>query len=187
MAVTKSDVAESARVAVLRWDGEYTLVSRERLATGSWLFTLDGKLTDVPTRYSVQLGHAVHLDVPDTYGLEAIMDRFYWRFMNHSCEPNAAVRHRDVFALRPIGPREEITFDYHTTEYELAEPFDCRCGSDRCVGRVRGFRFLSAEQRERLRPSLAEHLRSLLDDERARLAGADPQRRISEGRYVADH
>jgi hypothetical protein len=163
MAVPKSSVVESARVAVLRSHGEYTLVSRERLAQGGWLFTLDGEVTEVPTRYSVQLDHATHLDLPDTYGLEEIMDRFYWRFMNHSCEPNAVIRGRDVFALRDIGPREEITFDYNTTEYELAEPFDCRCGGEGCVGRVRGFRFLPARERERLRPWLATHLRSLLD------------------------
>ncbi|GDY28994.1 SET domain-containing protein-lysine N-methyltransferase [Gandjariella thermophila] len=179
MAVTNSGVAESVRVAVLRSGGEYTLVTRAGLAEGSWLFTLDGELTDAPTRYSVQLGPALHLDLPDTYGLEEIMDRFYWRFMNHSCEPNAMIRGRDVFALRTAEPGEEITFDYHTTEYELAEPFDCRCGSARCVGRVRGFRFLSTAQRERIRPWLADHLRALLDHEPAATA-------LGEGRHVAD-
>ncbi len=92
------------------------------------------------------------------------MDRFYWRFTNHSCEPNSLLRGGEFFALRPIKPWQEITFNYNTTEYELAEPFDCRCGSDRCAGRIRGFRFLSRLEQDRLRPWLADHLLSFLGD-----------------------
>jgi hypothetical protein len=154
---------ESSRVAVLRADGEYKLVSREAVATGGILFLIDGEPTDTPTRYSVQVGHALHLDLPNRYGPEEIMDRFYWRFMNHCCEPNAMIRGRELVALRPIEPWEDITFHYNSTEYELAEPFDCRCGSDRCEGKIQGFGTLSETDRERLRPWLADHLLALLD------------------------
>jgi hypothetical protein len=169
---------ETARVAVLRSGGEYTLVSAENLAGGAALFVLDGVLTGVPTRYSVQLGRAIHLDLPDSYGIEEIMDRFYWRFMNHSCAPNAMIRGREVFALRPIEPLQEITFNYNTTEYDLADPFDCRCGSPRCAGRIRGFRWLGPAERQRLRPWLADHLRLPLAGEPAYCVPVD---RLADG------
>jgi len=50
-----------------------------------------------------------------------------------------------------------------TTEYDMAEPFACHCGSPRCFGTIRGFKHLTEDERERLRPFLAPHLASLLD------------------------
>jgi hypothetical protein len=180
MAEKNGCTGDSSRVAVMRCGGEYTLVSRDLVPSGTWLFTIDGVLTDTPTRYSVQVGRSVHLDLPESYGHEEIMDRFFWRFMNHSCEPNAVIRGREVFALRAIDPREEITFDYNTTEYALAEPFDCRCGSDRCAGLVQGFGSMPRAEQERLRPLLAEHLLALLEGEA--LASST----TAEGHHVVD-
>jgi hypothetical protein len=79
--------------------------------------------------------------------------------MNHDCDPTTAIRDRDVVALRDIAPGDGITFDYNTTEYELAEPFKCRCGSTQCVGMVRGARHLTPEQRARLAAWLPAYLR----------------------------
>ncbi|HEY2762526.1 MAG TPA: SET domain-containing protein-lysine N-methyltransferase [Pseudonocardiaceae bacterium] len=158
---TDGCAVESRPVAVIRFEGEYRLFAREPVPSGTSLFKVDGVLTDVPTRYSVQVGRSVHLDVSASCTSEEIMDRFYWRFTNHSCEPNSMLRGREFLALTPIEPWQEITFNYNTTEYELAEPFDCRCGSIRCVGRVEGFRSLRTSERERLRPWLADHLLSL--------------------------
>lgn len=163
MITEMSRTAGSTRAAVVRSSREYSLVVAEPVDAGAHLFAIDGELTDHPSRYSVQVGHALHVDLPESYGLELVLDRFFWRFMNHSCEPTAAVRGREVFSLRPLQAWQEITFHYNTTEYELAEPFDCRCGSSRCEGRIRGFRFLSRPDRERLRPWLSAHLLAILD------------------------
>jgi hypothetical protein len=163
LGVVKDHLGAVNRFGVVRSRHEYRLVSGEFVSVGAHLFTIDGVLTDAPTRYSLQVGPAVHIDLPDGYPPEELMDRFYWRYMNHSCEPNAFIRDRDVFALRRIEPWDEITFHYNTTEYELSEPFDCRCASPRCDGQIRGFRFLSGADRERLRPWLARHLLSILN------------------------
>ena len=51
-------------------------------------------------------------------------------YINHSCDPNAALRGKnELFAFRTISPGEEITFDYSTT---VDETFLCRCGSKKC-------------------------------------------------------
>lgn len=159
-------------VAVVRSDGEYRIVARTFFPVGSRLFGINGELTSTPTRYSVQVGSDTHIDLPGEYTPEEIMDRFYWRFTNHSCEPNVRLDGRDFYALRAIEPWEEITFHYSTTEYEMAEPFDCYCGTASCEGRISGFRFLSAESRERLRPLLADHLQWPMDESVTVPAGA---------------
>ncbi|GAA1823973.1 SET domain-containing protein-lysine N-methyltransferase [Planosporangium flavigriseum] len=154
---------ESTGVGVVRSAGEYRLIATRGVDKGTHLFDIEGELADAPSRYTVQVGLGLHVDLPHRFGVEDVLDRFFWRFMNHSCEPSAVIRGRQVFALGPISPWQEITFHYNSTEYEMAEPFDCRCGSSRCAGQIRGFRFLDRSARERLRPWLADHLLSILD------------------------
>jgi SET domain-containing protein len=155
--------AELTRAAVIRTAGEYRLVTTEPVAANMYLFSLDGEVSGTPTRYTVQIDESRHIDLPDECRIEEVLDRFFWRFMNHSCEPNTMIRGRDVISLVPIEPWQEITFHYGSTEYEMAEPFECRCGNRRCEGLIRGFRYLSQASRERLRPLLATHLLSILD------------------------
>lgn len=48
-----------------------------------------------------------------------------------------------------IQPNQLLTIDYNAMEIDMSCPFDCRCGSDNCRGRVSGFANLPpATQRE---------------------------------------
>ena len=62
-------------------------------------------------------------------------------------------------SLRDILEGEEITFDYNSTEYDLSRPFRCLCGAERCLGYIRGYRYLTANDRESRLSILADHLR----------------------------
>lgn len=70
-------------------------------------------------------------------------------FVNHSCSPNSGFRVYNrkayLFALWPIAPDEEVTFDYSTSMAEDHWEMDCQCGSPSCRGRVRDFKYLPAE------------------------------------------
>lgn len=53
--------------------------------------------------------------------------------INHHCEPNAAFGpRRQLLALRPIEPHEEVTIDYSTTEADSAWAMRCSCGAAGC-------------------------------------------------------
>lgn len=130
---------------------------------GELLFPVEGRRTRTPSKYSVQIDTEWHLDPGVGPGIHEAMDAQFWRFMNHSCDPNVLLREQRVVGLRAILPGEDLTFDYHTTEYELAEPFGCRCGSVQCLGVIRGFRYLSPVARERLRHHLPRYLLRYLD------------------------
>jgi hypothetical protein len=156
-------VAELTRTAVIRTAGEYKLVAVEPVDENMHLFRLEGELTSTPTRYTVQIDDSTHIDLPGECRFEDVLDRLFWRFMNHSCEPNTVIRGRDVISLKRIEPWQEINFHYATTEYSMAEPFECRCGSSRCEGVIRGFQYLSVAGREQLRPLLSPYLLSILD------------------------
>ncbi|MEV5715004.1 SET domain-containing protein-lysine N-methyltransferase [Amycolatopsis mediterranei] len=167
-----TDIIEARRAAVVRSDGEYRLVTNQAVPAGALLFTLDGELTATPTRYTVQLDERRHVDLPAGCPLEEVLDRYYWRFMNHACEPAAAIRGRSVVSLRAIPAWSEITFHYASTEYDMAEPFPCECGGRRCDGVIQGFRYLTARRREDLRPLLSPYLLAVLDGRTAEPVGA---------------
>ena len=157
--------AAGPSVAVARVGGEFKLLAIRPFAAGEAIFEAEGDLTRTPTRHSIQVGEDRHLDLLRPRSLEELLDRYAWRYLNHSCEPNGAFRGLTLVALRAIAAGEELTFHYATTEYDMAEPFACRCGSPRCLGRIQGFKHLTPAQRRRLAPLLADHLHRLLDQE----------------------
>jgi hypothetical protein len=60
--------------------------------------------------------------------------------MNHSCSPTTFVNlaKKQIIAERDIAPGEEITFFYPSTEWSMVRPFQCKCGSPDCIGKVSG-------------------------------------------------
>lgn len=87
-------------------------------------------------------------------------------YMNHSCEPSARLDFEtlEVFALRPIGAGELVTFNYLTSEWDMVEPFACECGSTRCIRTIRGFRHLDEGQRRALLLLASPYLRGRVED-----------------------
>jgi len=149
-------------VRVVEALGELRLVATAPIPAGERILRIDGELAGRPSRYSIQVGEELHVEVPATAAPDAVPGLYPWRFLNHSCAPNAVVRERALLALRPIDAGEEITFDYNATEWELTAPFTCRCGA--CGGaRIAGLRHLPPDARARVLPNLAPHLRRRLD------------------------
>ncbi len=157
----------STTVAILRNGGFHRLVTVRPVTEGEQLFHIEGRPGRQPDRYSVQVGEDIHLNPFDAPDADDQTRRAPWQFMNHACEPSARLQGTDVFALRDLSAGEEVTFNYLTTEYQMAEPFSCHCGSPRCLGRIGGFKLLPEVERERLRPWLAPHLARLLAREAA--------------------
>lgn len=146
-------------VGVLVEQSERRLVSTQAIASGTILFRIEGFETRTPTKYSLQVGRDVHLDQRGARDATDRVRRFYWRYMNHACEPTTRIVNRQVVALRDIAALEAVSFDYNTTEYDLAEPFGCNCGAQWCVGTVRGARHLTPSQRERVGHLLPDYLK----------------------------
>jgi hypothetical protein len=116
----------------VRFTGDsHCVVAARPAAAGDPLLQLVGTLRDVPSRHSVQVGPGEHLVAAEGAGGPV------WQYLNHSCAPNAVLAGRALTAAASIAAGDEVTFDYETTEDELAVPFRCRCGH--CPGRtIRG-------------------------------------------------
>ena len=73
------------------------------------------------------------------------IEEFYLAHLNHSCDPNVIVdtAKLELRAIRDIGRGEDLTFFYPSTEWQMAKPFQCLCGTTRCIGTVSGAKNLA--------------------------------------------
>lgn len=63
-------------------------------------------------------------------------------YMNHSCDPNV-ILDTQKFEVRvaegkSLKQGDDVTFFYPSTEWNMQQPFDCSCGTKRCLGKVAG-------------------------------------------------
>ncbi len=149
-------LAGPCRVSVRRLGDHYLVVATMDVAVGEVLLVVTGISTDRPSRETIQVGPHEHLEPP-----RSDPDHHPWRYLNHSCAPNARLDGRLLRATQPIACQQEITFDYNTNEFDMASPFPCTCGTAACLGLIRGYRHLTSAQRFRLGEGIAEHLRTL--------------------------
>ncbi|MBL8750915.1 MAG: SET domain-containing protein-lysine N-methyltransferase [Planctomycetes bacterium] len=152
--------AVGLQVRVERRAGCLTTVAAAGFAAGTEVLFVDGDVVDRPDRYSVQIGMGEHVTAGRIGETDGSSGRHLWRFLNHSCRPNAQLRGRTLVASRDIAVGEDVTFDYEANEYEMAEPFFCSCGVPECRGWIRGWRFLSSAQRAVIASRAAPWLRA---------------------------
>lgn len=150
---------DSDLVGILVKDHHRRLVALRGIARGTRLFRITGREITTPTRYSVQVSATLHLDQDCARDEFELVQKYFWRYLDHACEPTTRISDREVIAVRRIAAGEGVTFHYCTTEYDMASPFDCHCGSPRCMGVIRGARDLSPAERRRLAKWMPDYLR----------------------------
>ena len=71
----------------------------------------------------------------------------FLQYINHSCTPNVFFNttSMELVCLQPIQPGDEFTFFYPSTEWEMAQPFVCNCGTAACIQLINGASHLSVE------------------------------------------
>lgn len=94
-------------------------------------------ILEKPTYLTIQIDINKHITLqPD-----------YLQYVNHSCKPNVFFNTTtfQFTALRDIDIDEELTFFYPSTEWDMAQAFQCHCGNDNCLQIIRGAKYLSAD------------------------------------------
>ena len=83
-----------------------------------------------PSYLTVQVGDDQHI----------MLQPEHLQYINHSCDPNVFFDTSllQIVALKVIEAGDEMTFFYPSTEWEMAQPFQCTCGTKACLGQVRG-------------------------------------------------
>lgn len=112
-------------IGVVKKNGNFRTIAAKKFVKGDVLLKVTGEETVVRDRYTIQLRKDSHI----------IPNQFSGKYVNHSCLPNTMINaNREFIALKEVKQGEELTFDYKSTEDELAEKFECNCGNPNCRG-----------------------------------------------------
>lgn len=159
----RNDAPPESAVEVRDTNGFKGVFATRHISADAIIFTLRGTFSTYPSKYTIQIGWHRHLNFPANRKDNDDID-YCWQYLNHSCEPNGYMDTTELTfrARRDIQAGEEVSFNYLTTESEMAVPFECICGSAYCFGSIRGWNFLTAEQADRLVQDFGEdHLVTL--------------------------
>lgn len=90
-----------------------------------------------PSYLTVQVGIDQHI----------LLQPEHLQYINHSCDPNVFFDtfSMEIIALKDINVGDELNFFYPSTEWDMAQPFACRCGTSRCLGEIKGAAHISLE------------------------------------------
>ncbi|KAG2201976.1 uncharacterized protein EV154DRAFT_494336 [Mucor mucedo] len=127
------------------------LCAERAFSKGSVIAPLEG-LTPNAKRYStVQISETKHIELNSDLV-----------FMNHSCDPSTLmdVDRMVVTATRDIAAGDELTFFYPSTEWDMAQPFSCWCGSSKCIETVQGAQYLSTDTLNQFK--LSNHIQNFI-------------------------
>lgn len=96
-----------------------------------------GTIAKEPTYLTVQVDVGKHITLQPEF----------LQYINHSCDPNVFfdTTQMKVIALKEIAANDELTFFYPSTEWKMTQPFHCYCGSQHCLGKIKGAAFLPEE------------------------------------------
>ena len=137
------------------------LFARVPIIIGQTIFYFTGRRGD-DTHTNV-----LSLEIDKNLFIES--DLKYDDFLNHSCDPNCYIDFSDVSlkVLKPIQRGQELTYIYNTSEWDLinsATPsfFKCDCNTKNCIGIIRGFRYLTEQQRKEIKNLVSPAIRKRL-------------------------
>ncbi|MEO7768613.1 MAG: SET domain-containing protein-lysine N-methyltransferase [Ferruginibacter sp.] len=79
---------------------------------------------------TVQTGINQHITLAPTF----------LQYINHGCDPNIFfdTTAMQLFCIKSIRSGDELRFFYPSTEWKMAQPFVCNCGSIHCLQLVSG-------------------------------------------------
>ncbi len=87
------------------------LFALQKFKPGDVVHTLHGAVSTTPSSESIHIGSGLH--ITDDYG----------KYVNHSFAPTVCVKRHSLVAIKYIVPGDEITFNYNSTEENMAAPF----------------------------------------------------------------
>lgn len=115
------------------------------------------QILDTPNYLTVQTGDHSHITLKPEF----------LQYINHSCSPNVFfdTSAMQLVALKEIQPGDELLFFYPSTEWDMAQPFDCFCGTSQCLHRIKGAAHLTDDEVMRYR--LTQFIQSKINNRTA--------------------
>ncbi len=159
--IVAAELVEKPMLALDKGPDGWSLVVREPIGEATVVFDITGEHFTSPSKYSIQVGENLHLGGDEVHAVD---------FTDHSCHPNCRLdvqgNQVHLVSVRRIDAGEKLTFNYLTTEWDMAEPFECKCAAEGCFKHIAGFRYLSVSQRIELYQLLTPFLKGKVNKTR---------------------
>ena len=140
------------------------LFAKTIIKKGTIIFHFDGKIGDDAHT------NPESLQIDEDKFLESTLK--FDDFLNHSCEPNCYIDWQtlNLVALKDIQKGAELTYNYCTSDWDDVNliqdcSFKCKCGSKNCMGKMRGFRYLSYKERKKIQKFISPFLKKKFEQE----------------------
>jgi len=127
-----------ARVILNEVSGQKSLIATKKFKPGELISLFHaGTTSSRPTYLTVQVGDKKHITLQPEF----------LQYINHSCDPNAFFNTTtmELTCLKAMKPGDEFSFFYPSTEWNMAQPFDCYCGSPKCLHTISGASHIAPE------------------------------------------
>ncbi|MBC7531113.1 MAG: SET domain-containing protein, partial [Oligoflexus sp.] len=113
--VTHKSVDLPPGLLVVNKNQELGVYATQSFLTGDRVVTFEAIFVEKATKYTIQVDERRHLLTEGNIGA----------FLNHSCYPNARFMAEtwEMVTVKPIKIDEEVTFNYLSSEWEMASPF----------------------------------------------------------------
>src|SRR5207249_640197 len=84
------------------------------------------------------LSSPTYLTVQKDDGVHIVLSPSFLQYVNHSCWPNSFFDTSKMqwVALKDINEGDEFNFFYPSTEWQMAQSFQCHCGAQNCLGTI---------------------------------------------------
>lgn len=118
--------------------GEKSLHASSFFDEGDVICAFEAKaILDTASYLTVQTGENRHI----------LLHPEFLQYINHSCRPNVFfdTSSMQLIAISAIQPGDELLFFYPSTEWDMAQPFDCFCGTPQCLHKIQGAAYLDDE------------------------------------------
>ncbi|MDQ3099658.1 MAG: SET domain-containing protein-lysine N-methyltransferase [bacterium] len=145
-------------------NSELGIYAKKNFKKDEHIFTVEGIISTIRTKYSLQVDSDTHIEPIDEVG------NFLWgHYLNHSCDGNVHVKpdkksnHIKIYARRDICSGEEIALDYAVMESEVTAGIVCLCDAICCRGKIVGFKDLPLDNKRELLDEgiVPEHLKTI--------------------------
>ena len=88
----------------------------------------------IPTYLTIQLSENKHIHINPEF----------LQFTNHSCNPNVFfdIDSMQLICVKDITAGDEFCFFYPSAEWDMAQAFECKCGSSDCLKIIKGAKYI---------------------------------------------
>ncbi|MEM9923764.1 MAG: SET domain-containing protein [Cyanobacteria bacterium P01_D01_bin.50] len=150
----KIKVATFAEIWECSETGEKFLHSCVKFMPGDTITKFGSKANvEKPNYLTVQIDDKEHI----------LLEPEFLQYINQSCVQNVFIDTTNmvITCLKTIEVGDAMTFFYPSTEWSMAQGFDCFCGSENCLKKIQGAAHLSPAILKNYK--LSKHIRKKLE------------------------